>query len=69
MAVNFLSGKEFAKQICEKSGIDFDTTKRIVIDVPLDGIVTIYVEKIGTRKLLDIDMQSNGINIKEAGAK
>jgi hypothetical protein len=29
----------------------------------------VYVEKIGTKELLDIDMQSNGINIKEVGAK
>jgi len=69
MAVNFVSGKELAKQICEKSGIDFSTTRRVVLDIPLSGIVTVYVEKIGTKELLDIDMQSNGINIKEVGAK
>jgi len=59
-------GNELLKQICEKIGIDYNLTRRVVLDIPYDDVVTVYVEKLGTKALLDIDLQSD-IKIVEVG--
>ena len=68
MATNAISGKQLLEQICNKIDVDFKTVRRVVLDIPYDNVITVYVEKLGTTKLLDIDMQSDGIKIKEVGA-
>jgi hypothetical protein len=68
MATNAISGNQLLKQVCEKIDVDFNTVRRVVLDISYNAVVTVYIEKIGTTKLLDIDMQSNGIKIKEVGA-
>ena len=36
-------------------GIDTATTRRVVIDIPSNGAVTIYIEKFGTRAMLSVE--------------
>ncbi len=63
MSDQIVLGKELGKRICEKLGLK--RVRRLVIDIPYDGVVTVYVEQLGTTALLNIDMQSDGIKIKE----
>jgi len=68
MATNAISGNKLLEQVCNKIDVDVNTVRRVVLDIPYNNVVTVYVEKLGTTKLLDIDMQSDGIKIKEVGA-
>jgi hypothetical protein len=50
-------GKEvFA--LLEKGGIDCKDCRRIVIDIPFDGVVAVYREDIDGRKFIDAILES-----------
>ena len=46
--------QDWIKLFAEAVGEDVTRTKRIIIDVSLDEVVYIYVEKIGDERLLDL---------------
>lgn len=62
-----IPAKDLLKQVCEKLGIPYNLTRRIVLDIPYNDIITVYVELVGTDALLDIRFESDGIDIKEVG--
>ena len=68
MTTPIISGNKLLEQLCNKIDIDPKTVRRVVLDVPYNNVITVYIEKLGTSKLLEIDMQSDGIKIKEVGA-
>jgi len=37
-----------------KQGIADDLTQRVTIDIPVDGIPTVFVQKVGDKRLLSI---------------
>lgn len=37
-----------------KAGIADELTKRVVVDIPANGFPTLYIEKVGSKTLLDI---------------
>ncbi len=45
-------------QLCEKLGLEPKNVNRIIIDIPSDGLVTVYVKQFGTEALLDIEPPS-----------
>lgn len=55
MAVTVPHPNDLGKQICDALGLDITTVSRIIIDIPCDDFVHVYVEMIGTTKLLDVD--------------
>lgn len=57
-----IHAREFLRKVCEAVSVDFSTVRRVVLDIPFDNYVTVYVEQLGTNKLLEIDMQSDGID-------
>jgi hypothetical protein len=61
------NGRRLLPILCAALNIDFQTVRRVVLDVPYDGIVTVYVEQIARADLLEIKMESDGIQIKEVG--
>jgi len=42
-----------------------DYVTRVVIDIPVDGAVRLYVERIGDNRLLDVVSTLNGVEIRE----
>lgn len=46
--------EEFVRWL-KLAGIDSELTRRIVIEVPLGGLVTIYVELYGSEKMLSVE--------------
>lgn len=63
-----LPGWEFGQRLVE-AGVIGPDVRRCVIDVPADGIVMIYVERIGSRKLLDVVTSLKGVQIKVVDAE
>ena len=56
---------ELAEKICEAVGISAENAKRIIVDIPCDDWVKVYVEMCGTSKLLDVNWTSlSGAEIK-----
>lgn len=57
MASNVISGKDFLDALARSIGIEESKLiQRIVLDVPFDGVVQVYVEMIGTKKLVEIKL-------------
>lgn len=67
--VNIATGDEFGKQICEALGIDLSKgpTRRIVLDIQVNEPIRVYVEMIGTDKLVDIKLPVTGIEVVTNG--
>ena len=55
------TGSKFLEVICPAIGVEPELVKRVIIDAPFDDIVQVYVEMIGSSKLLNIDF-----DLKEA---
>ena len=49
-----ISGHKIIKALLD-AGIVSDKCRRVVIDIPCDGFVTLYYEVLGDERLLDID--------------
>ncbi len=60
-----ISGKDFLNQICEAIDINPDNVRRVVLDIKYNDVITVYVEQLGTDKLLNINMNSDGIKLSE----
>lgn len=50
----FLLAHEYGVKVCEALGLDPMKTQRIVIDIPVHGVVKVHVELLGTRELLNV---------------
>lgn len=48
-----VTGKHIIDSLIE-NGIADDTTQRVIIDIPIDGLPIIYIQKVGTRALYNI---------------
>ena len=59
-----ISSSEFLEKLCTALNVDFNTVRRIVLDIRYDDVPVAYIEQLGTEKLLEINMQSDGIEIK-----
>lgn len=46
-------GKNLQKALMA-AGIADEMTKRVTIDIPADGAVTVYIERVGDARMLDI---------------
>ena len=53
------NGDVLAEQICEAMGVDLMKVRRIVIDVPFEGMSLVYLELVGDAKLLDINWRES----------
>lgn len=49
----WLPGREVVDALIE-AGIADNTTQRVVLDIAVDGVVTVYVQKIGDARVLDV---------------
>ena len=69
MSNSAITGNQLGMQVCEALGIDCEKTlvRRIVIDIAVNDLVKVYVETIGTEKLLDIKLPESGIEIIKDG--
>ncbi len=56
----FVTGREFAMKWAEAPGIDPNETRRVIIDADVSGVLVIYVEKIGTKRMLKIEPPDPG---------
>jgi hypothetical protein len=52
---HIIAGKEIGIKISEALGIDPDRTRRIVLDIGIEGPIVAYVELLGDRRLLQVD--------------
>jgi hypothetical protein len=53
--IDVTPGHVFIDQLCKALGVEAGLTARIVIDVRADEVVHVFVETIGTKKLLELD--------------
>lgn len=60
-------GKEFVLDLCKRLHLDSSLTKRIVIDIPTDGIAMVYVQQMMSSDVLDIVWPESGFTIEEKG--
>lgn len=51
-----VSGIDFGGKLA-KAGLIPENTKRIVIDIPCDGVVTVYYETLGDKKTMDVVLE------------
>lgn len=64
---NVIHGRSLLKVVSKAVGLEFQKMRRIIIDIPYDGVVLIYAEMIGESELLEIDYSSlSGYTIKKA---
>jgi len=61
----FIRGTELLELVCKAIDVDFQTVRRVVLDIPYDNYVIVYIERLGTTKLLEINMESDGIKLSE----
>lgn len=61
MSNTIMRGSELLEKVCEAVGVDFQKTRRIVLDIPFDDWVAVYVEMIGDERLLEISTTLNGV--------
>lgn len=66
--LDLLMGWEFGQQLIEAGVIDSDV-RRLVIDVPTEGLVMLYVERFASRKLLKIVQDMQGVRITTVDAE
>lgn len=52
------TGQPFGARVAKALGLE--GTRRIIIDIPLEGAVIVYVEMYGTEKLYDIQWSDIG---------
>lgn len=55
-----ITGAKFVQQWAEALGIDPSECRRVVIDASVNNVLLVYVEKIGTTRLLDIQPPNPG---------
>ena len=48
-------GRDLAKAICAALELPYETVARIVIDIPVDDIVRVYMERLGDDRLLHVN--------------
>jgi len=61
-----ITGKEFLKKLDDLGIVPFDT-RRVVIDAVWDDVVIVYVEQLGTERLLEVTTTLEGIKIQIVG--
>lgn len=64
MTSKFMLGHNLADEILKIHGIDPMMVKRVVIDLSVDSIATMYVEHFVSSKMLEIVKSFNGIEIQ-----
>lgn len=57
MVTSYVDGWEVGKKLTD-AGIVPEGTKRIVIDIPCDGCVTIYYETLADKKTMDVVLET-----------
>lgn len=67
MSDKIITGQKLLTEICEKLGLDKHPIHRIVIDIPANDVVMVYIERYGTAALLDVGWSLDGIQIKTVG--
>lgn len=60
MSSKFVMSRDFVQKWAEALGVDPGETSRIVIDAKADSVLTIYVEKFGTERMLSIEVPDPG---------
>ena len=58
------TGSDFLNIICDALDINKETVRRVVLDIPYNDVVVAYIEQLASSKILEINMQSDGIEIK-----
>lgn len=59
MAEYIISGETVTGEICKALDIDPGRVRRIILDLPADGMVVAYVEMIADTRFLDIKWEFN----------
>lgn len=49
----FIAGRKLIDELI-KQGIADEMTSRVTIDIPAKGVPTVYIEKVGDKRLIDI---------------
>jgi hypothetical protein len=66
--LDVLMGREFGKRLID-AGIIGPGVRRLVIDVPVDGPVILYVERFASRQLLRVVPGMEGVRITTVDAE
>lgn len=53
-----LHEREFGKKLLKELGLENQKVTRIIIDVQVNEPVRLYIERFGSRRLLDVDFSS-----------
>ena len=61
-----VTGKEFLQKLLDLDVIPLDT-RRVVIDAAWNDLVMVYVEQLGTERLLSVTPTLEGIKIQIVG--
>ena len=61
-----ITGKEFLQKLLDLDVIPLDT-RRVVIDAAWNDLVMVYVEQLGTERLLSVTPTLEGIKIQIVG--
>jgi len=67
MANMAILGSGLIERIAEAQGIDAARIRRIVVDARFDDVAIVYVELIGTEKLLGVDWGAAGVEVRVLG--
>lgn len=60
---NVLDGPKLLSALIAAGIVQGDKLQRVVLDIPYDGCVTMYVQRLGDERLLSIDLQA-GLTIE-----
>jgi len=68
---NMILGRKLMETIAPAIGLEVGHLRRIVIDAPLDDVVSVYIELVGDERLLEInwagDLKDGEIVMVESG--
>ena len=56
-----ITGTSFLIHVCKQLNIDSSIVRRIVIDTSIDCATLVYIERLGTEGLLEVDMPSGRV--------
>jgi len=55
MITGIKDSKDVGLAICKALNLDAGLVQRIILDLPAEGVIKVYVQMMGDRQLLDID--------------
>ena len=61
--INYITGEQLIDSVCKGIDIEPRLVQKIVIEASLDSVVIVYVQMLGTDKLLDVRFTDAAVRI------